>query len=270
MEILPGSLFTIGGLPLHPLVVHAAVVLLPLSAIALTTVVVVRKWRRNYGWLAVIGTIVGTGAVVASKLTGEQLAATIGLPVRHALFGTLLAVSSVTLSAAAILWWAVQYRGREDQKDSGATRILGVITAALAASTLILVVLTGHSGAEAAWGDRVIGRPSIETVQSSDNAGAQSEGTVKADPDSSADTNTGIQVGFTMEEVQQHSSTESCWAAVNGEVYDLTDWIGRHPGGAAVIEQLCGTDATAAFESQHGGSGRPNRELQNFKIGDLR
>ena len=39
---------TIGGLPLHPLTVHAASVLIPLSAIALVLLVFVPKWRKAY------------------------------------------------------------------------------------------------------------------------------------------------------------------------------------------------------------------------------
>lgn len=39
---------TIGGLPLHPLTVHAASVLIPLSAMALLILVFVAKWRKAY------------------------------------------------------------------------------------------------------------------------------------------------------------------------------------------------------------------------------
>ncbi|MBL0005495.1 MAG: cytochrome b5 domain-containing protein [Actinomycetales bacterium] len=65
----------------------------------------------------------------------------------------------------------------------------------------------------------------------------------------------------------QHSA--SCWAAVSGSVYDLTAWIGEHPGGRDRIIGLCGTDATAAFAAQHRGQGEPAEELTRFKIGTL-
>ena len=69
--------------------------------------------------------------------------------------------------------------------------------------------------------------------------------------------------------VAQHASPSDCWSAIDGNVYNLTDWIGAHPGGAAVIEALCGTDGTDAFNNQHGGQGRPASELENFLIGAL-
>lgn len=72
---------------------------------------------------------------------------------------------------------------------------------------------------------------------------------------------------FTMEEVAKHAGRESCYAAVRGSVYDLTSWIDRHPGGAERILSLCGKDGTAAFEGQHGGQARPEKELAGFKIG---
>jgi hypothetical protein len=45
----PGPFDTVAGLPVHPLVVHAAVVLLPLSAIGLVTIILVPRWRASFG-----------------------------------------------------------------------------------------------------------------------------------------------------------------------------------------------------------------------------
>ncbi|MFN8097908.1 MAG: cytochrome b5-like heme/steroid binding domain-containing protein [Dermatophilaceae bacterium] len=74
---------------------------------------------------------------------------------------------------------------------------------------------------------------------------------------------------LTMAEVATHNSTSSCWAAISGKVYDLTDWIGEHPGGPDRIEALCGTDATSAFDAQHGGQREPEERLAGFLLGDL-
>ena len=41
----------IAGLPVHPLVVHAAVVLLPLAALVLILLVFVPAWRTRFGWV---------------------------------------------------------------------------------------------------------------------------------------------------------------------------------------------------------------------------
>lgn len=74
---------------------------------------------------------------------------------------------------------------------------------------------------------------------------------------------------YTMAQVSTHSSVESCWTTINGNVYDVTTWIARHPGGKDAILSLCGTDGSASFNGQHGGKPRPQSELASFKIGVL-
>jgi cytochrome b involved in lipid metabolism len=75
---------------------------------------------------------------------------------------------------------------------------------------------------------------------------------------------------YTMEEVQKHNSRESCWTVVRGEVYDLTAWIDKHPGGADKILKLCGKDGTQGFEKVHGGQEKPEKALEKFEIGKLK
>lgn len=69
--------------------------------------------------------------------------------------------------------------------------------------------------------------------------------------------------------VTAHNSASGCWAAINGNVYDLTNWINQHPGGQGPILSLCGTDGSAAFNGKHGGQARPASELANFLLGPL-
>lgn len=64
---------TLFGLPAHPLVVHAAVVLLPLAAILTIVVAVWPKARRPYGAVAVGMALVSTIAVALASGSGEQL-----------------------------------------------------------------------------------------------------------------------------------------------------------------------------------------------------
>ena len=75
---------------------------------------------------------------------------------------------------------------------------------------------------------------------------------------------------YTMEEVARHNSKESCWTAIRGEVYDLTNWIDKHPGGADKILKICGKDGTDLFVKQHGGKEKPEKVLGNFRIGALK
>ena len=70
----------INGIPLHPLVVHAAVVLVPLSALGVLLMAAVPRFSRKLGWLVVLGALAATGACFVAKLAGQQLAARIGEP----------------------------------------------------------------------------------------------------------------------------------------------------------------------------------------------
>ncbi len=74
---------------------------------------------------------------------------------------------------------------------------------------------------------------------------------------------------YTLAQVATHSSAASCWAAINGKVYNLTSWIRQHPGGQTAILSLCGTDGSAAFNGQHGGQARPASELAGFFLAPL-
>jgi len=74
---------------------------------------------------------------------------------------------------------------------------------------------------------------------------------------------------LTSEEVKKHDSGTSCWSIVYGNVFDLTKWIPKHPGGPAVIRAICGKDGTSAFEGQHAGQGKPANQLSNYYLGKL-
>jgi hypothetical protein len=75
--------------------------------------------------------------------------------------------------------------------------------------------------------------------------------------------------GYTMAQVRANNSATSCWAVINGTVYNLTTWINSHPGGSGAIISLCGTDATSAFTSKHGSKSGPNSQLAGFRLGPL-
>ena len=53
-----------------------------------------------------------------------------------------------------------------------------------------------------------------------------------------------------MAEVAKHSSANNCWMVISGKVYNVTDSIGSHPGGANEIIKFCGQDATVAFQTK--------------------
>src|SRR3954449_5828426 len=65
---------TIAGLPVHVLVVHAVVVLLPLMSVVTVAVAVRRRWRSAAPWVVLADAAV-VGLCYAAKESGEALQA---------------------------------------------------------------------------------------------------------------------------------------------------------------------------------------------------
>lgn len=132
-------------------------------------------------------------------------------------------------------------------------RLRPLLTAPLMAAALVLAA--GCADDDAGSG----AEPEDDATEAAQEDGSEGETVEEDQPDE----------GIALAEVQENDSPDSCWAVIDGTVYDLTDWIDRHPGGADRIEQLCGTDATEQFSQQHGGSQGPEGQLEQFEIGTL-
>ena len=258
MRELETSLFdSIAGLPLHPLVVHVAVVLLPLAALGLLALLARRPWADRFGWLTLGAMAIGTGAAFVAKQSGEALAAQVGEPATHAAWGDVLPMAALALLAVSLAWYLVQRRNAHRSLLSSA---LGVVAGVGAVAVVALTVLVGHSGAEAVWAGSTTSDASVSAATPS---GAPSS-VAGAAPSAS-----GPASALTVTEVAKHGDAASCWSVVNGSVYDLTDWINKHPGGARRILSMCGKDASAAFTAQHGGEARPEAIRKQFLVGKL-
>lgn len=147
----------INGLPVHPLVVHAVVVLLPLAVLGTVAIIVRPPWRARYGLLVVGCAAVATALVPVATSSGEALERRVGDPGRHAALGDQLIWFAVPLlvTVAAVVW--LDRRGGTGAR-SGSPLVLRAVSvlalvAALAAG--VQVVRVGDSGARAAWGDQV-------------------------------------------------------------------------------------------------------------------
>ncbi|HEY3406931.1 MAG TPA: cytochrome b5 domain-containing protein [Propionicimonas sp.] len=89
-----------------------------------------------------------------------------------------------------------------------------------------------------------------------------------------ADTGTGVVTTlavkkYSMATVKKHHTKSNCWSVVGKNVYKLTSFIKKHPGGQKRIIAMCGKNATAKFRGQHGTGGRANTVLKKYKIGVL-
>lgn len=283
---LESGLFeTVAGLPLHPLVVHFAVVLLPLAALGLIALVAVPAWADRFGWLTLAVLAVGTVAAYVAKQSGESLAGQVGDPVAHASWGDQLPLLAVGLLILAGAWFFLHRRSAADgerARRSPMTISVGVLASLLALTVTAVTVVVGHTGAQAAWADVVVGTqeaPAIEASPAPGGAGISPEpnspsGSPSASPTGSEPGQSGGQTdtsatGYTLAEVAKHADAASCWTAIDSKVYDLTKWIKIHPGGKKVILALCGSDGSAAFNAEHGGKRRPANELAKYLIGNL-
>jgi cytochrome b involved in lipid metabolism len=98
---------------------------------------------------------------------------------------------------------------------------------------------------------------------------AKKQPAVTASPSTSASEEMSAK-GYTKADVASRNTTSNCWTIIGNKVYDLTQWVSRHPGGSSAIASLCGIDGTSRFRNQHGSSGRPSSELDRYYIGDLK
>ncbi|CAE8662837.1 unnamed protein product [Polarella glacialis] len=56
---------------------------------------------------------------------------------------------------------------------------------------------------------------------------------------------------MSMDEVAKHNTKEDCWVVLYGKAYDLSKFARVHPGGAKLITDAAGMDATALFDPIH-------------------
>lgn len=54
-------------------------------------------------------------------------------------------------------------------------------------------------------------------------------------------------IKYSLEEISTHNTEESLWIAINGSVYDVTDFLNKHPGSAKPLLRCAGKDATKSF-----------------------
>jgi uncharacterized membrane protein len=143
----------INGLPLHPLVVHAAVVFGPLAALSALAYVALPGWRDRLRWPMVVMAVLGAGAIVAAYFTGISFYNS--RPDLHQLPSL-----ATHKSRGRILFWVTlpfgvvaAVTGVLLHDRTGAARLVpNVVLAVTALVVLVLVVLTADAGARSVWG----------------------------------------------------------------------------------------------------------------------
>ena len=159
---MPDNIF---GLPVHPLIVHATVVVVPSAALAVALYALWPRFRAWSGWGPLALAVAAVVLTPLSTSSGESLEHRVGhsaLVEKHSHLADLLIwwVVPLALLAAVLYWW---HRTDAAARPTAVRAAIAVLPVAVAVGTLVQVVLIGHSGAESAWGDT----PSTGASQSS-------------------------------------------------------------------------------------------------------
>lgn len=72
---------------------------------------------------------------------------------------------------------------------------------------------------------------------------------------------------FTKDEASKHNKKNDCYLIINSKVYDVSSYIGNHPGGARTITSRCGDEVAGIFARIH--SNRAWDLLKKYKIGTI-
>jgi len=274
------------GLPLHVLVNHAVVVLIPLGALAMILMVFVPRLRKSFSYVSAGITLLGAIAATVAAQSGEALSERVGYPGVHQEWGETLVPVAWALVVVSVAWVVLpRFTGKAVRVGQ---IVASVAVVGLSVVSIVFVILAGHSGAEVTWKNRVAAETTTATPSATASATATptpsaaapsgpapvpapgepavkpSEDVVPVPPEPVVDPNV-----LSLELVAQRNTAASCWSVVNGTVYDLTAWIERHPGGSGRIIGMCGRDASASFNGQHGGEGGPASYLAEYRLGEL-
>ena len=92
---------------------------------------------------------------------------------------------------------------------------------------------------------------------------------IQVQPTSMETTNNSL----TLSEVAKHNTASDCWQIINNSVYNLTEYLVSHPGGARIMIPYCGAEATEAYNNKGNRnqphSSRADQDLIPLKVGDL-
>ena len=164
----------INGLPVHPLVVHAVVVLVPLAALGTIAIALRPAWRSTYGPLVVAAGILSVILCPVATSSGEALEERVGSPGEHAELGDQLVWFVVPVAVLALALVLLERRrtpaghrtGPSGRGGDGATptsaasspvalKVVAALAVLAALATSFQVYRVGDSGAKAVWHGQV-------------------------------------------------------------------------------------------------------------------
>jgi hypothetical protein len=156
---------TIFGLPAHPLVVHLAVILVPMAGLALIAVGWRREWRRRYYLPVMLVSIAGAVGAFAAQQTGGTLRRALRDAGKsagsHPQEGNVAFLAAGLLAAVCVALYVYEAYGEQLRAYVGLTDryrlpfdenlALYVCAVPVALLAIATMVLAGHSGATLVW-----------------------------------------------------------------------------------------------------------------------
>ena len=148
---------TIAGLPAHALLVHAIVVLAPLTALLEILCALWPAARRRLVWLVLAFAVVTLVLTPLTTSAGDWLYNQQPQPsdilITHANRGQWMILFSAALLAVAIALAVLHWlEGRSEKRRALATVLVAVVAVAVGVSSIVGVIRIGDAGAEAVWG----------------------------------------------------------------------------------------------------------------------
>lgn len=146
---------TIAGLPAHPLLVHAIVVLVPLVALLEIVCALWPAARARLVWLVLALAVVTAALAPLTVEAGEAMYASFAQPSavlqEHAERGDWMPYVAVALVAVALALALLHWRSGHGRTTAAAVTVVAVLVGLAA---IAVVIRVGDSGARAVWGGR--------------------------------------------------------------------------------------------------------------------
>ena len=156
----------LGGIPMHPLFVHAAVVLIPIVAL----LAIAAAWNtRTRDWLGIAFPIIASLTLVAAAFTsapGEALATQVeqtAAVTAHTSIADLAVAAGFLLFLISWVQWVwihnyttvrpghTQARVTNPQTIRRWTTVISIVQTVIAVFALVAIVIVGDTGARAVW-----------------------------------------------------------------------------------------------------------------------
>jgi hypothetical protein len=145
---------TIFGLPVHALVMHVVVVLVPLAAAGVVAIAAVPRWRKRYGVVVLAIATAGLAAVPVATRSGSKLEERLGasgVVARqihdHQEWGQRVIWPTLAMWLLAVVLVLMDRQGRRGT----AVTVVAVLAALAAVAAAATVAITGHLGSTAVW-----------------------------------------------------------------------------------------------------------------------